>query len=82
METAAAEEIDRGGLRQLLLDDFHRCLKKSTHKTLRLFHSYTQARTAVNLDSLSMAAFHLRNADFLSEGWGVPQKPASVIATG
>jgi hypothetical protein len=31
-----------GGLRQLLLDDFHRCLEKSLVKTLGLFHSYTQ----------------------------------------
>ena len=31
-----------GGLRQLLLGDFHRCLEKSLAKTLGLFHSYTQ----------------------------------------
>ena len=40
VETATAVEIDKGSLRRLFLDDFHRCLKKSTHKTLRLFHSY------------------------------------------
>src|SRR5215831_16218522 len=33
-----------GGLRQLLLDDFHRCLEKRLAKTLGLFHSYTQRR--------------------------------------
>ena len=44
VETAAAVEIDSGGLRQLFLDDFHRCLKKPTQKPLRLFHSYAQAR--------------------------------------
>jgi hypothetical protein len=33
-----------GGLRQLLLDDFHRCLEKSLAKTLGLFHSYTRRR--------------------------------------
>ena len=36
-----------GGLRQLLLDDFHRCLEKSLAKTLGLFHSYTQRRRRV-----------------------------------
>ena len=40
VETAAAVEIDQGSLRQYSLDDFHRCLKKSPQKTLRLFHSY------------------------------------------
>jgi hypothetical protein len=29
VETAAAVEIDKGSLRRLFLDDFHRCLKKS-----------------------------------------------------
>src|SRR4029077_611977 len=28
VETVAAVEIDKGSLRRLLLDDFHRCLKK------------------------------------------------------
>jgi hypothetical protein len=40
VETAAAVEIDNGCLRRLLLDDFHRCLKKPAQQTLRLFHSY------------------------------------------
>jgi len=40
VETAAAVEIKKGGLRQLLLDDFHRCLEKPAQKSLRLFHSY------------------------------------------
>jgi hypothetical protein len=33
----AAVEIDQGGLRQLLLDDFHRCLKKACAKTAPAF---------------------------------------------
>lgn len=40
METAAAVEIEQGRLWRYFLDDFHRCLKKSSQKTLRLFHSY------------------------------------------
>jgi hypothetical protein len=40
VETAAAVEIKQGCLRRYFLDDFHRCLKKSPQKTLRLFHSY------------------------------------------
>lgn len=32
MESAAAEEIEAGGLRQLFLDNFHKLLGK--HKTL------------------------------------------------
>jgi len=37
-------EIDQGGLRHHSLDDFHSCLKKPPQKTLRLFHSYSQAQ--------------------------------------
>ena len=44
VQTDAAVEIDCGGLRQLFLDDSHRCLKKPTQKPLRLFHRYAQAR--------------------------------------
>ena len=44
VETAAAVEIDSGGLRQLFVDDSHRCLKKPTQKPLRLFLRYAQAR--------------------------------------
>src|SRR5688572_9943083 len=36
VETAAAMEIDKGCLRQFLLDDFHTCLEKPSQKTLRL----------------------------------------------
>ena len=43
VETAAAMEIDKGGLRRLLLDDFHKLLGKASAKTLRLFHSYHSA---------------------------------------
>src|SRR2546425_9811074 len=35
VETAAAMEIDSGGLRQFFLDDSHSCLKKPTQKPLR-----------------------------------------------
>src|SRR5262245_28787420 len=42
VETAAALEIDKGGLRQLLLDDFHRCLEKP--KTTSAFPQLPQAR--------------------------------------
>jgi hypothetical protein len=63
VETAAAVEIDKGGLRQLLLDDFHRFLKKSTHKTLRLFHSCPQARqSSTSFIYFSEAAIHLKHA--------------------
>ena len=37
VETAAAVEIDKGGLRQLFLDDFHRCLKKTYAKNAAAF---------------------------------------------
>jgi hypothetical protein len=40
VETGAAVEIIKGGLRRLSLDDFYRCLEKPTEKKLRLFHSY------------------------------------------
>src|SRR5262245_18780893 len=40
VETAAAVEIGSGGLRHLLIDDFHRCCGKASATTLRLFHSY------------------------------------------
>ena len=40
METAAAVEIEKGGLRQFLLDDFHRRLKKPAQERRQLFHSY------------------------------------------
>src|SRR5581483_10997960 len=40
VETAAAVEIQQGGLRRLFLDDFHSCLEKPAHQTRRLFHRY------------------------------------------
>src|SRR5579885_2523059 len=40
LETAAAVEIQQGGLRRLFLDDFHSCLEKPAHQTRRLFHRY------------------------------------------
>jgi hypothetical protein len=41
VETAAAVEIDQGGLRQHLLDDFHHCLKKAFAKTASAFFTVT-----------------------------------------
>ncbi len=38
-----------GGLRQLLLDDFHRCLEKSLAKTLGPFPQLHTAPAAMNL---------------------------------
>jgi hypothetical protein len=46
VETAAAVEIDSGGLRQLFLDDFHRCLKKPTQKTASAFSQLRTGPTA------------------------------------
>jgi len=37
-------EIGSGGPSAFSIDDFHRCLEKPTQQTLRLFHSYHQAR--------------------------------------
>jgi len=37
METGAAVEIDKGGLRRFLIDDFHNCLKKACAKTAPAF---------------------------------------------
>jgi hypothetical protein len=39
VETAAAVEIDKGGLRRFLLMISTSCLKKPSQKPLRLFHS-------------------------------------------
>ena len=81
METAAAVEIDKGGLRQLLVDDFHRCLKKPTQEPLRLFHSYAQARRRLiykpifkrQRSTLSMLFFGPKNGEHLATvhlaGW-------------
>jgi hypothetical protein len=48
VETAAAVEIDSGGLRQLFLDDSHRCLKKPTQKPASAFSQLPAGPTAVN----------------------------------
>jgi hypothetical protein len=40
VENAAAVEIDKGRLRRLLFDDFHKLLGKASQKPLRLFHIY------------------------------------------
>jgi len=53
VETDAAVKINKGGLRQQLLDDFHRSLKKSSQKTLRLFHSYTRADDDYSINPFS-----------------------------
>ena len=44
VETAAAVEIGSGGLRQLLLDDFHKLLEKAFAKTAPAFSQFQQAR--------------------------------------
>ena len=73
VETAAAMEIKKGGLRQLLLDDFHRCLKKPAQERLRLFHSYAQSRRRLiykpiferQRSTLSMLFFGPKNGEHL-----------------
>ena len=49
METAAAVEIDKGGLRRLFLDDFHRCLKKPAQKTTPAFSQFPTGPTTIKL---------------------------------
>jgi hypothetical protein len=49
VETAAAVEIDQGGLRQHLLDDFHRRLKKAYAKNASAFFTVTTGPTAIKL---------------------------------
>ncbi len=76
VETAAAVEIDKGGLRQLLVNDFHRCLKKPTQEPLRLFHSYAQARRRLiykpifkrQRSTLIMLFFGPKNGEHLTHG--------------
>src|SRR5438034_6195924 len=66
-------KIEQGGLRQHLFDDFHRGLKKSAQKTLRLFHSYAQARRRLiyqpifkrQRSTLSMLFFGPKNGEHL-----------------
>ena len=78
VETAAAVEIEKGGLRRLLLDDFHRCLKKPAQERLRLFHSYAQARRRLiyqpiferQRSTLSMLFFGPKNGEHLT--WTLP----------
>jgi hypothetical protein len=41
VETAAAVEINEGSLRQSLLDDFPRCLKKAEAKDASAFFTVT-----------------------------------------
>ena len=75
METAAAVEIEKGCLRRFSLEDFHRCLKKSSQKPLRLFHSYHRPDGGDydNKVNFSETAIHLKVASFWSEEWGAPQ---------
>ena len=46
METAAAVEIDQGGLRRYFLEDFHRCLEKP--RTTLGFSTVTTGSAAIN----------------------------------
>jgi hypothetical protein len=74
VETDAAVEINKGGLRRLLVDDFHRCLKKPAQELLRLFHSYTQTRRRLiykpifkrQRSTLSMLFFGPKNWEHLN----------------
>ena len=50
METAAAVEIQQGGLRRYFLDDFHRCLEKP--RTTLGFSTVTTGPAAINLTNL------------------------------
>jgi len=74
VETAAAVEIEKGCLRRFSLEDFHRCLKKSSQKPLRLFHSYHRPDGGDydNKVNFSETAIHLKVASFWSEEWGAP----------
>jgi len=47
VETAAAVEIDKGGLRQYVLDDFHRCLEKACAKNASAFPTVPTGPTAI-----------------------------------
>jgi hypothetical protein len=49
VETAAAMEIDKGGLRRLFLDDFHNCLKKAFVKTSPAFFTVPTGPTTIKL---------------------------------
>ena len=49
VETAAAVEIDKGGLRRLFLGDFHRCLKKACAKTAPAFFTVPTGPTTTKL---------------------------------
>jgi hypothetical protein len=44
VETTAAVEIDQGGLRRLLLDDFHKLLEKASAQNAPAFSQFQQAR--------------------------------------
>ena len=46
METAAAVEIDQGGLRRYFLEDFHRCLEKP--RTTLGFSTVTTGSAAID----------------------------------
>jgi hypothetical protein len=82
VETDTTMKIEQGGLRQHLLDDFHRGLKKSAQRTLRLFHSYGTGPTTVNLTThFQEAAAHLKVRVFWSEEWGALQEVPSDVPT-
>ena len=64
-----------GGLRRLLLDDFHRCLEKPTQKTLQLFHSYHRPGDH-HLLTLTRDPCHLN----VSHVWGAPQHELGALS--
>jgi hypothetical protein len=51
VENAAAMEIDKGRLRRLLLDDFHKRLGKASAKNASAFPHLPQPRLQIILDS-------------------------------
>jgi hypothetical protein len=63
VETAAAVEIGKSGLRRLDLDDFHRCLEKPSHQTLG-FPTVITGPSAINNQtrSFSVSVSHGRGA--------------------
>ncbi len=67
VETATAVEIDKGGLRRLLLDDLHKLLEKAYARTSSAFSQLRTGPTAVNLSThFQEAAVHLKHAVFWS----------------
>jgi hypothetical protein len=67
VETGAAVEIIKGGLRRLSLDDFHRCLEKPTQKNAPAFPQLPQARRRLTIQQSRSLSFNV------SHIWGAVQ---------